>query len=63
MEVYMSRKAIKHKHVEDLISTVRMEGLEPSQFIIDGLHKVADGKTTTRTLLNQLNAKYRTIAR
>lgn len=59
----ISRQEARSKTVENVLASLRMEQLTPSDFVVKGLNACAAGKKTTADLLQEVVRHHVTLRR
>ncbi len=56
-------RSVREKSVANMLSTLRIENLSPSESLKASLQAYIDGQKTTTDLLNEVKAKYAALRR
>ena len=56
-------QSARQKNVANMLATLRIEKLSPSESLKPSLHTYIEGKKTTTDLLNEVKAKYVALRR
>ena len=56
-------QSARQKNVANMLATLRIEKLSPSESLMPSLQAYVDGQKTTTDLLNEVKAKYVTLRR
>ncbi len=54
-------RSVREKSVANMLATLRIENLSPSESLKASLQAYIDGQKTTNDLLNEVKAKYVTL--
>ena len=56
-------QSARQKNVDNMLATLRIEKLSPSESLKPSLHAYIEGKKTTTDLFNEVKAKYVALQR
>lgn len=59
----ISKATIRQKAVANVLASLRIEQLTPSEQVIEGLHSLVAGKTTANRLIADVMARHDTVRR
>jgi hypothetical protein len=58
-----TNQSVRQRNVANMLATLRVENLRPSESLKPGLKAYVDGQKTTADLLNEVKAKYVALRR